>query len=102
MDVELTQLMCESCGDVTEHELHYAGRLLESIRCTRCGQRIEVTSRALLPAYLQDLAQRLTTKPSRLLRRSRQDPRAFLRSLPRAFARQPAKLARELWAALHR
>ena len=32
MSVEYADLGCERCEVVTEHELHYAGRLLESVR----------------------------------------------------------------------
>ena len=101
MTSELADLECEVCEDVTEHELHYAGRLLESVRCTRCGHHVAITPRALLPAYLQDLEHRVVSKPSRLLRRSRQDPR-FRRDLPRAIARQPKKFLGELWALIRR
>jgi DNA-directed RNA polymerase subunit RPC12/RpoP len=94
--VEHADLQCERCGEVTEHELHYVGRLLESVRCTVCGNRIEMTPRALVPAYLLDLEHRVATKPSRLLRRSRQDPAGFLRGLVPAIARQPGKFAREV------
>jgi len=57
MTVEFAELRCERCDLVTEHELHYAGRLLESVRCTRCGHQIAMTQRALVPAYLHDLEQ---------------------------------------------
>ena len=48
MSVEHAELHCETCDLDTEHELHYAGRLLESTRCTRCGTHLEVSQRALL------------------------------------------------------
>jgi hypothetical protein len=102
MSSEFAELECEVCQDLTEHELHYAGRLLESVRCTRCGHHVAMTPRALLPAYLQDLEQRVATKPRRLLRRSRQDPQRFRRDLPRAIARQPKKFLDELWALIRR
>ena len=58
MSTEYAELRCETCDDVTDHELHYAGRLLESVRCTRCGSHLELSQRALLPAYAFDLEQR--------------------------------------------
>jgi hypothetical protein len=96
-NVEHADLQCEVCELVTEHELHYAGRLLESVRCMRCGHRFEVTPRALVPAYLLDLEQRVVSKPRRMLRRTRQDPAAYLRSLPRSvMMRKPVKLLGEI------
>jgi hypothetical protein len=102
MTVEFSDLSCERCDLVTEHELHYAGRLLESVRCTRCGHRVTLSHQALLPAYLHDLEQRVVSKPQRMYRRAAHDPRGFLTGLPRAVVRQPTKFARELWSLVRR
>ena len=95
-------LECEACGRVTEHELRYAGRLLESTRCTRCGTLTEVTGRARVPAYVHDLEHRVLSKPARMLRRVTRDPGAYVRGLPRALARQPGKFLGELRELLRR
>ncbi len=102
MSVAHAALACETCDRVTEHELHYAGRLLESVRCTRCGSHLELSQRALLPAYVHDLEQRVTSKPRRLWHRAARDPRRFVRGLPAAVARQPGKFLREFWELLRR
>ena len=102
MTVEFSDLACERCDLVTEHELHYAGRLLESVRCTRCGHRVMLSHQALLPAYLHDLEHRVVSKPQRMYRRAAHDPRGFLTGLPFALARQPTKFARELWSLVRR
>lgn len=96
MSVEFAELRCETCGEVTEHELHYTGRLLESVRCTQCGTQLDVPARDMLPSYLADLEQRVLSKPARLLRRAGNDPGGFTRQLPKAIARQPVKLFNEL------
>lgn len=95
MSIEGAELRCETCDQVTDHELHYAGRLLESVRCTRCGSQLELSQRALLPAYVLDLEQRVASKPGRMLHRAAKDPAAFLRQLPLAVLRQPVKFLRE-------
>jgi hypothetical protein len=102
MTVEFSQFSCERCERLTEHELHYAGRLLESVRCTRCGHRVVLSHQALLPAYLHDLEQRVVSKPQRMYRRAAHDPRGFFAGLPRAVVRQPTKFARELWSLVRR
>jgi hypothetical protein len=102
MSTEYADLVCETCDTVTDHELRYAGRLLEWTRCTVCGTQVEVTPRAMLPAYARDLEQRVASKPGRMLRRLNRDPVGYLVRLPWAFARQPVKLARELWGVLRR
>jgi DNA-directed RNA polymerase subunit RPC12/RpoP len=99
---EFSDLTCDRCGLLTEHELHYAGRLLESVRCTGCGHRVVLSHQALLPAYLHDLEHRLVSKPQRMYRRVTHDPAGFLAGLPFALLRQPVKFARELWSLLRR
>lgn len=95
MNPQYADLECEVCGRATEHELRYAGRLLESTECTVCGTHTEVPGRVLLPDYVHDLEQRLASKPARMWRRVRREPTRFLRTLPAAVLRQPAKFARE-------
>lgn len=102
MTIEHAGFRCSACGQPAEHDLRYAGRLLESTRCHACGHVVELQPKALLPAYLQDLEQRVASKPARLFQRASHDRAAFLRSLPKALARQPGKLARELWTVIRR
>lgn len=102
MNSEHAVLHCESCDLDTEHELHYAGRLLESTRCTRCDTHLVLSQRALLPAYAHDLEQRIVSKPRRMLRRARRDPLGYARSIPRAVLRQPAKFLHEFWSLIRR
>jgi hypothetical protein len=102
MTTEHAVLHCEACDRDTEHDLHYAGRLLESTRCTRCGRVIELSPRSLLPAYAHDLEQRIVSKPRRMLRRARRDPVGYALLLPRAVLRQPAKFVREFWSLVRR
>ena len=47
------ELHCEVCDDLTDHELHYTGRLLDSVRCTRCGTHVELSSRAPIRVTVQ-------------------------------------------------
>lgn len=100
--IEQAEFRCSVCGETAEHDLRYAGRLLESTRCHNCGHLVEMQPKALLPAYLHDLEQRVTSKPARMLQRANSDRVGFLRSLPRAMVRQPVKLARELWTVIWR
>ncbi len=102
MTVEHAEFLCSACGHTAEHDLRYAGRLLESTRCHNCGHVVEMQPKALLPAYLHDLEQRVTSKPGRMLQRVNDDRAGFLWSLPKAMARQPIKLVRELWTVIWR
>ena len=62
MSHEEAELHCEVCGQLTDHELHYAGRLLDSVRCTRCGTHVELSARefALAEIFLLNPGQVLT------------------------------------------
>jgi hypothetical protein len=95
MNPQHADLECEVCQEMTEHELRYAGRLLESVRCTRCGTHTEVPGHVLLPAYVHDLEQRVASKPTRILRRMARHRWSYVRSLPAAVVRQPGKFLRE-------
>ncbi len=102
MTTEEAELHCEVCDQLTDHELHYTGRLLDSVRCTRCDTHVQLSSRALIPAYALDLEQRLISKPGRVLRRIARDPAGYLRQLPRAVLRQPRKFLSEFRGLLRR
>jgi hypothetical protein len=102
MSTAYADLACETCGRVTDHELQYAGRLLEWTRCTVCGTQVEVSPRAMVPAYARDLEQRLFSKPRRMLHRWLADPVGYTLRLPWAIARQPVKLAREVRSLIRR
>lgn len=102
MTIEHATFTCSRCGETVEHELRYAGRLLESTHCSNCGYAVELEQRVLLPTYLRDLEQRVASKPVRLLRRAHTERGAFVRGLPRAIARQPFKIANEVWTIIKR
>lgn len=102
MTTEHAAFPCSQCNQVVDHELRYAGRLLESSRCTSCGHVVELDHKVLVPAYIADLEQRVLSKPHRLWERAHRDRTAFLRGLPGAIVRQPAKFAREFWTLVKR
>lgn len=89
-------LYCRSCRDDQLHRLVYAGRLLYSSHCFDCGHEVYHGQHDLAATYMRDLEHRLLTKPRRLVRRARQNPINFARTLPGALSRQPRKLAREV------
>lgn len=97
MTSEHAVLTCSSCGVEADHELRYTGRLLHSTTCTVCGHEVRHEQRELYMAYLRDLEQRLASKPLRLIRAARREPRRFIVGLPRAVLRQPGKIAAEIW-----
>lgn len=86
-------LLCQNCGEETDHHLAYAGRLLVLTECQHCGHTIE---RDVRSRYLADLRQRVATKPFRMLRRFVRHPLGFTSSLPRTTVRKPSELLAEV------
>ena len=101
-DIHRVELVCDSCRQRTVHELRYAGRLLASSRCTSCGYRMRHEEQDLRAAYVQDLEQRLLSKPGRMVRRAIRHPVRFAASLPGAVLTKPAKMLAELRTILRR
>lgn len=93
---ERTELMCSSCGRETVQEVTYAGRVLTHITCTICGTVLHSEEGGLKEKYLDDLQQRIRSKPRRLLHRAAKHPVRFLLTLPGVALRQPIKLIREV------
>lgn len=94
-ETELADLLCSACGRITEHDVVYAGRLLLHTECHRCHHIVRYPHESLPEEYLEDLKDRVRTKPRRLLRRANRHPRSFLAGLPGAVLRQPRKLIGE-------
>lgn len=94
-------LTCSSCGQDTEHELRYAGRLIASSRCSHCGYTIRHEQSDLRTAYIQDLEQRLVSKPTRILRRVLRHPVRFAFRFPASVLAKPAKMYGEIQPLLH-
>lgn len=95
-EVQRAAVLCSHCGKTTEHRFVYAGRILTHTECENCGHVAHAHNQSELQhEYVQDLKQRLRTKPRRLARRAAKHPLKFLIALPKAILRQPAKLLSE-------
>ena len=94
VSVELADLHCETCDRVTEHELHYSGRLLESMRCTR----LRHPPRRPHARHAAGVPRRTSSSGWSASRAGwcggSPDPGGYARQLPRAIARQPAEVPR--------
>ena len=88
-------LTCGMCGHDTEHEVHYAGRILAHSKCTKCGTVFRQNPSTLRRNYVKDLEHRVVTKPWRLVARILRDPGYLFGGLPKALRRQPKKFIDE-------
>lgn len=92
---QLVVLACGICMRETEHEVHYAGRILAHAKCTACGTVFRQTPGELRKNYVKDLEHRVATKPWRLVARILRDPGYLFTGLPKALRRQPRKFLDE-------
>ncbi|MBX6370878.1 MAG: hypothetical protein IRZ02_01295 [Acidothermus sp.] len=93
--VYLAELSCGRCAEPSLHELRYAGRILVASRCTNCGATLRRADPALWIEYLEDLLQRVRTKPRRMATRALRNPRRFFSELPKSMLTKPVHLAEE-------
>lgn len=94
-------LFCPECEEETLHEVTYAGKYLQLIRCTACDRSLEVRKDALVGQYLADLYKRISTKPSRISEEMRQDLWKFVLSFPKRAATKPVRILREIADVVH-
>jgi hypothetical protein len=102
VEVHRVELVCDSCRELTVHEMTYAGRILASSKCTGCGYVMRHEENDLRAAYMHDLEQRLRSKPRRMVRRAIRHPMRYAVSLPGAVIAKPAKMLAELRTILRR
>lgn len=88
-------LACSNCNRETEHEVHYAGRILAHAKCLACGTVMSQSTTELRKNYIKDLEHRIATKPSRLVRRILSDPKYLFTGIPKAIVEQPKKFLDE-------
>ena len=88
-------LECRNCLMETPHEVRYVAGILHRLDCTVCGQRWDVGHDRLREWYLRALPRRIFTKPGRLAREARLNPRAFAASFPLRVLSKPARVAEE-------
>ena len=96
MQTQTVEFSCRACGEETVHRVRYVGNRLAAITCRRCGRTIGITRTRLVNYYAGEVAERLVTKPFRLVREFQSDRQSFLRSLPTRVVTKPLRVVREL------
>ncbi|MGI6485872.1 MAG: bh protein [Thermoanaerobacterales bacterium] len=93
MDAEL---FCLHCGKDTHHEVTYMSNFLKSIKCTQCGNEIEIKREKLLGNYAGNFIERILTKPYRMTEELEKDITRFIISLPIRIITKPYRIAKEV------
>lgn len=89
-----TWLRCTHCQRETPHDVRYSGEALLSATCVRCGLHIGLDTPPVTH-YLSSVSGRMRSKPERIARELRHEPRRLL-SLPGRIASKPSRVAHEV------
>ncbi|AYO30906.1 MAG: hypothetical protein PWR06_2126 [Thermoanaerobacteraceae bacterium] len=90
------ELFCLHCNKDTPHTATYVGNTLKSIKCTQCGNEIEIKREKLLGNYAVDFIERILTKPYRMTKELEEDIKKFILSLPIRIITKPYRIAKEV------
>jgi hypothetical protein len=90
------ELFCLHCNKDTPHTVTYVGNTLKSIKCTQCGNEIEIKREKLLGSYAVDFIERILTKPYRMTKELEGDIKKFILSLPIRIITKPYRIAKEV------
>ncbi|HHW04060.1 MAG TPA: bh protein [Thermoanaerobacterales bacterium] len=90
------ELFCLHCNKDTPHTVTYVGNTLKSIKCTQCGNEIEIRREKLLGNYAVDFIERILTKPYRMTKELEGDIKKFILSLPIRIITKPYRIVKEV------
>lgn len=90
------ELFCLHCNKDTPHVVTYVGNTLKSVKCTQCGNEIEIRKEKLLGNYAVDFIERILTKPYRMTKELEGDIKKFILSLPIRIITKPYRIVKEV------
>lgn len=90
------ELFCLHCNKDTLHVVTYVGNTLKSVKCTQCGNEIEIRKEKLLGNYAVDFIERILTKPYRMTKELEGDIKKFILSLPIRIITKPYRIVKEV------
>lgn len=91
---ESTEFFCIRCSDDTPHKVTYFNNTVSHIHCEICGRSLDVKVDLKHELY-EELKNRLTTKPSRILKEYQVNRIHFLKKIPRRVLKKPFRLYKE-------
>ncbi|SFL56210.1 hypothetical protein SAMN04488054_102159 [Salibacterium qingdaonense] len=87
-------LYCIQCREETPHVIQYINEEISTITCRRCSRVVDIDIDIMNELY-DEVYQRITTKPARLSKESREDLSHFFFSLPSRVISKPYRLFRD-------
>jgi ribosomal protein S27E len=89
-----SEFFCIRCSEDTPHQITYFNTTISHIHCEVCGQSMDVKVDLKHEIY-KELKNRLTTKPSRIMKEYQVNRSYFLRKIPRRMLKKPFRLYKE-------
>ncbi|SFP81504.1 bh protein [Salibacterium halotolerans] len=87
-------LYCNQCREETSHVIQYINEEISTITCRECSRTVDIDIDIMTELY-DEVYHRITTKPARITRESREDLSHFFFSLPGRFLSKPYRLFKD-------
>ncbi|MGY4689591.1 bh protein [Salibacterium sp. K-3] len=88
-------LYCIHCKEDVTHTIEYINEEISTITCQQCSRTIEIDIDIMNELY-DEMYHRITTKPSRITKESREDLSHFFFSLPSRVISKPYRLFKDV------
>jgi len=95
-------LYCVNCDEETAHSVHYIGSYLRSVKCDKCGKKIEVDRRHLRTVFAEDFIDRILTKPHRMTEDMKKAFAVLVPFFPKRLIKEPLTVIKEICEILKR
>jgi len=91
-----TILLCLQCGEETEHEVTYFKDLIQSVRCTKCGYKVDINRKWLEEVFSENFIDRIFSAPHQMTDAMKKAVALILPFVPKRLISEPYKVAKEI------
>jgi hypothetical protein len=95
-------LYCINCDEEVAHSVYYIGSYLRSVKCDKCGKKIEVDRRHLRTVFAEDFIDRILTKPHRMTEDMKKAFAILVPFFPKRLIKEPLTVIKEICEILKR
>ncbi|MXQ52384.1 bh protein [Shimazuella alba] len=90
----VTEFFCIRCSSDTPHSIIYFNDSISHIHCENCGRSLDLKVDVKYELY-KEIKNRLSTKPSRIIKEYKGNRSYFLKKIPRRMFKKPFRLYKE-------
>ncbi len=95
-------LYCINCDEEVAHSVYYTGSYLRSVKCDRCGKKIEIDRRHLRAVFAEDFIDRILTKPHRMTEDAKKALAILVPFFPKRLIKEPLAVIKDICEILKR